>query len=79
MGLPLDRWLVYFMENATKIDDDWGYPYDETETPISGNEFHENSPEIHLGPSVSPVPSRRRGHLAAAARGHRGAVCCARR
>ena len=21
------NWLVYFIENPTKVDDDWGYPY----------------------------------------------------
>ena len=28
------KMLVYFMENPTKADDNWGYPYDETETSI---------------------------------------------
>ena len=28
MGLPQARWMVYFMDNPTKMDDDWGYPYD---------------------------------------------------
>ena len=28
-GVPLYRWMVYFMENQDlKMDDDWGYPYD---------------------------------------------------
>ena len=27
MGLPLDRWMVYLMENPIiNMDDDWGYP-----------------------------------------------------
>ena len=27
MGVPLYRWMVHFMENPTKMDDDWGYAY----------------------------------------------------
>ena len=26
MGVPLYRWMVYFMENPQKKDDNWGYP-----------------------------------------------------
>ena len=26
MEVPQARWLVYFMENPPKMDDDWGYP-----------------------------------------------------
>ena len=29
-----NSWMVYFMENPMKMDDDWGYPYDETESSI---------------------------------------------
>ena len=45
MGDPQNGWfvLVYFMENPTKMDDDWGYPYD------SGN------PHISEGPT-RPLP-----------------------
>ena len=31
-GYP--KWLVFVRENLTKIDDDWGYPYDSGFTPI---------------------------------------------
>ena len=24
MGIPPARWMVYFIENPTKTDDDWG-------------------------------------------------------
>ena len=27
MGVPL-KWMVYVMENPTKMDENWGYPYD---------------------------------------------------
>ena len=30
MGVPPNLWMVFVRENATKMDDDWGYP-------ISGN------------------------------------------
>ena len=34
MGLPQARWLVFVGDNPNlEMDDDWGYPYDETETP----------------------------------------------
>ena len=26
MGYP-HSWMVYFMENPTKVDENWGYPY----------------------------------------------------
>jgi hypothetical protein len=30
-GFPIfgvtPQWMVYFMENPTKMDDNWGYPY----------------------------------------------------
>ena len=27
MGVPQTRWMVYFMEIPTKMDENWGYPY----------------------------------------------------
>ena len=24
---PLARWLLHFMQNPTKVDENWGYPY----------------------------------------------------
>ena len=27
MGVPFKMLVVYFMENPTQMDDDWGYPY----------------------------------------------------
>ena len=42
-GIFQARWLVYFMENPKipnkNMDDDWGYPYDETET-THMDDFH---------------------------------------
>ena len=26
-GVPQARWMVYFMESPTKMNDDWGYPH----------------------------------------------------
>ena len=27
MGVPQKRWMVYVMDNPTKMDNDWMYPY----------------------------------------------------
>ena len=36
MRVPPVRWMVYKWktENPMKMDDNWGYPYDETETSV---------------------------------------------
>ena len=32
MGVPQVRWMVFKGTSQSKMDDDWGYPHDETET-----------------------------------------------
>ena len=38
-GTPSEHWMVYFMEDPSKMDDDWGYPYFR-KLPFAGHVHH---------------------------------------
>ena len=54
------KWMVYIREykgtSHLEMDDDWGYPYDETETPIYWLPDSPQLPSYHIFPPTIPMP-----------------------